>query len=110
MANVFKNSVTGSIGISNTRVYEAPALSVSTVIGMSVSNVISNNISVNVTITDASATQTRYLVRNGLIVDGSSMVIVGGDQKVVLESGDFISVVSSAAASADVIVSVLEIS
>jgi hypothetical protein len=110
MANVFKNSVTGSIGISNTRVYQTPALSVSTVIGMSVSNVISNNISVNVTITDASATQTRYLVRNGLIVEGSSMVVVGGDQKVVLESGDFISVVSSAAASADVIVSVLEIS
>jgi hypothetical protein len=110
MANVFKNSVTGSIGITNTRVYQTPALSVSTVIGMSVSNVISNNISVNVTITDASATQTRYLVRNGLIVEGSSMVVVGGDQKVVLESGDFISVVSSAAASADVIVSVLEIS
>jgi hypothetical protein len=110
MANVFKNSVTGSIGITNTRVYQTPALSVSTVIGMSVSNVISNNISVNVTITDASATQTRYLVRNGLIVEGSSMVIVGGDQKVVLESGDFISVVSSAATSADVIVSVLEIS
>ena len=110
MANVFKNSVTGSIGITNTKVYETPALSVSTVIGMSVSNVISNNISVNVTVTDASATQTRYLVRNGLIVEGSSMVVVGGDQKVVLESGDFISVVSSAAASADVIVSVLEIS
>jgi hypothetical protein len=110
MANVFKNSVTGSIGISNTRVYQTPALSVSTVIGMSVSNVISNNISVNVTITDASATQTRYLVRNGLIVEGSSMVVVGGDQKVVLESGDYISVVSSAATSADVIVSVLEIS
>jgi hypothetical protein len=110
MANVFKNSVTGSIGITNTRVYQTPALSVSTVIGMSVSNVISNNISVNVTITDASATQTRYLVRNGLIVEGSSMVVVGGDQKVVLESGDYISVVSSAATSADVIVSVLEIS
>ena len=110
MANVFKNSVTGSIGITNTRVYQTPALSVSTVIGMSVSNVISNNISVNVTVTDASATQTRFLVRNGLIVEGSSMVIVGGDQKVVLESGDFISVVSSTAASADVIVSVLEIS
>jgi hypothetical protein len=110
MANVFKNSVTGSIGITNTRVYQTPISTVSTVIGMSVSNVISNNISVNVTITDASATQTRYLVRNGLIVEGSSMVIVGGDQKVVLESGDFISVVSSAAASADVIVSVLEIS
>jgi hypothetical protein len=110
MANVFKNSVTGSIGIANTKVYETPASTVSTVIGLSVSNVISNNISVNVTVTDASATQTRHLVRSGLIVEGSSIVIVGGEQKLVLESGDFISVVSSVAASADVIVSVLEIS
>ena len=110
MANLFKNSVTGSIGTTNTRVYQTPAATVSTVIGMSVSNIVTNNISVNVTITDASATQTRYLVRNGLIVDGSSMVVVGGEQKVVLESGDYISVVSSAATSVDVIVSVLEIS
>lgn len=110
MANLFKNSVTGSIGITNTRVYQTPASTVSTVIGMSVSNIISNNISVSVTITDASATQTRHLIRNGLITDGSSIVIVGGEQKVVLESGDFVSVVSSAAGSADVIVSVLEIS
>jgi hypothetical protein len=110
MANVFKNSVTGSIGTTNTKVYETPSSTVSTVIGMSVSNVVTNNISVNVTITDASATQTRHLVRNGLIVEGSSMVVVGGEQKVVLESGDFISVVSSVASSADVIVSILEIS
>jgi len=110
MANVFKNSVTGSIGTVTTKVYETPASTVSTVIGLSVSNVISNNISVNVTVTDASTTQTRHLVRSGLIVEGSSIVIVGGEQKVVLESGDFISVSSSAAVSADVIVSVLEIS
>jgi hypothetical protein len=110
MANVFKNSVTGSIGTVTTKVYETPTSTVSTVIGLSVSNVISNNISVNVTITDASTTQTRHLVRNGLIVEGSSIVIVGGEQKVVLESGDFISVSSSVAVSADVIVSVLEIS
>ena len=110
MANVFKNSITGSIGTSNTKVYETPGATVSTVIGMSVSNVASTNVSVSVTLTDSSATQTRHLVKNALIVDGSSIVVVGGEQKVVLESGDFISVVSSAASSADVIVSVLEIS
>jgi hypothetical protein len=110
MANVFKNSVTGSIGTVSTKVYEVPASTVATVIGLSVSNIISTNISVSVTITDASTTQTRHLVKNALIVEGSSVVIVGGEQKVVLESGDFISVVSSVATSADVIVSVLEIS
>jgi hypothetical protein len=40
---------------------------------------------------------------------GSSNVLVGGEQKLVLESTDFISVTSSLANSADVIVSVLEI-
>jgi hypothetical protein len=110
MANVFKNSVTGSIGTVNTKVYETPTSTVTTVIGLSVSNVTSDNISVSVTITDASTTQTRHLVKNGLIVDGSTIVVVGGEQKVVLESEDFISVVSSVAESADVIVSVLEIS
>jgi predicted secreted protein len=110
MANVFKNSVTGSIGTSNTKVYETPASTVSTVIGLNVSNVASNNISVDVTVTDSSATQTRHLIKNALIVEGSSIVIVGGEQKIVLEDGDSISVVSSAATSADVIVSVLEIS
>jgi hypothetical protein len=110
MANVFKNSVTGSIGTASTKVYEVPASTVATVIGLSVSNIISTNISVSVTITDASTTQTMHLVKNALIVEGSSVVIVGGEQKVVLESGDFISVVSSVATSADVIVSVLEIS
>lgn len=110
MANLFKNSVSGPIGTVNTIVYQSPASTVSTVIGLNVSNIISNNISVNVTLTDTSTTQTRYLLRNGLIVDGSSIVIVGGEQKVVLEAGDYISVSSSQNASADVIVSVLEIS
>ena len=110
MANVFKNSITGSIGITNTKVYETPGSTVSTVIGLNVSNVAAQNISVSVTLTDSSAAQTRHLIKNALIVEGSSIVAVGGEQKVVLESGDFISVVSSAASSADVIVSVLEIS
>jgi hypothetical protein len=110
MANVFKNSVTGSIGVTTTKVYQAPASTVATVIGLSVSNVLTQNISVNVTVTDSSATKTNHLVKNALITEGGSIVVIGGDQKVVLEANDFISVVSTQAASADVIVSVLEIS
>jgi hypothetical protein len=110
MANVFKNSVTGSIGLTPAKVYEAPSATVATVIGLSVANVLTQNISVNVTITDISATKTNHLVKNALITEGGSMVVIGGDQKVVLEAGDYISVVSTQATSADVIVSVLEIS
>ena len=44
MANIFKNSVTGSIGTTTTTVYTSPSQTVATVIGVNVANVISQNI------------------------------------------------------------------
>ena len=58
---------------------------------------------------DISANRVVFVVKDALIVPGSSTVLVGGEQKLVLESGDFLSVTSSLANSADAIVSVLEI-
>mgnify|MGYP000612952393 CR=1 FL=1 len=111
MKNVelFKNSINGSIGTTGVVVYEAPIGSSATVIGVNVANANSNNISVSVMMRDISANKVVYVVKDALIVPGSSNVLVGGEQKLVLESGDFLSVTSSLANSADVIVSVLEI-
>ena len=39
---------------------------------------------------------------------GGALVPIGGDQKVVLETGDIIKITSNTASSADAIVSVLE--
>ena len=107
MANAFKNSITGSIGTAGVKVYETPVNTSTTVIGVGVANVNSNNISVSVMVRDNSAN--KAVVKDSLILPGSSNVLVGGEQKLVLESGDFLSVTSSLANSADVIVSVLEI-
>ncbi len=109
MANAFKNSITGSIGTTGVKVYEAPVATSTTVIGVGVANVNSQNISVSVMVRDNSANKVVYVVKDSLILPGSSNVLVGGDQKLVLEAGDFLSVTSSLANSADVIVSVLEI-
>jgi hypothetical protein len=109
MANAFKNSITGSIGTIGAKVYETPAKTSTTVIGVGVANVNSQNISVSVMVRDNSANKTVYVVKDSLILPGSSNVLVGGEQKLVLEAGDFLSVTSSLANSADVIVSVLEI-
>ncbi len=109
MANVFKNSITGSIGTTGVKVYETPSATSTTVIGVGVANVNTNNISVSVMVRDNSANKTVYVVKDSLILPGSSNVLVGGEQKLVLEAGDFLSVTSSLANSADVIVSVLEI-
>jgi hypothetical protein len=43
------------------------------------------------------------------IPGGSTIILYGGDQKLVLEGGDMIKVRSSAATSCDVIMSILEI-
>jgi hypothetical protein len=109
MANAFKNSITGSIGTSGVKVYETPSATSTTVIGVNVANVNSNNISVSVMMRDTSANKAVYIVKDALIVPGSSDILVGGEQKLVLEAGDFLSVTSSLSNSADVIVSVLEI-
>jgi len=109
MANVFKNSITGSIGTAGTIVYQVPAATTSTIIGVNVANTNSQNISVNVMVRDTSANKVAYLVKDALVTQGGSAVLVGGDQKLVLEAGDFLSVTSSLATSADVIVSILEL-
>jgi hypothetical protein len=109
MANVFKNSITGSIGTAGTIVYQVPAQTTSTIIGVNVANTNTQNISVNVMVRDTSANKVAYLVKDALVTQGGSAVLVGGDQKLVLEAGDFLSVTSSLANSADVIVSILEL-
>jgi len=110
MANTFKNSISGSIGVTETTVYTTPALVTTTVIGVSVANVETSNITVSVKVYDTSALKNVFLVKDALIPPQANLVLVGGEQKVVLESLDYLTLESSIAASADVIVSVLEIS
>jgi hypothetical protein len=109
MPNVFKNSITGSIGITGATVYTVPAATSTTVIGMSVANTsTTSNINVSATLTSGSSTV--YLVRNTTVPVGGSVVLVGGEQKIVLTAANSLAVSSSVASSADVVVSVLEIS
>jgi hypothetical protein len=110
MANVFKNSIKGPAGTGGLNVYTTPAATSTTVIGVNVANIVSQNIYVDVEITDSSEAVTKYLVKGAVIPQGSSAILVGGEQKVVLEANDSITVTSNVTDSADVVVSVLEIS
>lgn len=106
MANTFKNYASASVGTSPVTVVTASAAT--TVIGMTVANVSASPITVDVYVT-ISATN-YYIVKAATVPVGGALVPIGGDQKLVLENGDALKVVSSAATSADVIASVLEIS
>lgn len=110
MANTFKNSISGSIGTTETTVYTTPALTTSTVIGVSVANVAASNINVGIKLYDSSLSTSVFLISGSTLTPGSNMILVGGEQKVVLETGDYLTCISNTATSADVTISVLEIS
>ena len=57
----------------------------------------------------ANTTNDISLCKNIPIPSGSTVVLVGGDQKLVMETGNLLKVKSSAASSLDVVMSILEI-
>jgi len=112
MANIFTNRFKPSIGIANTTVYQAPIATSSTVIGLSIANrTTSNTITISAYVLDSSNSYTAtYIVNNATVPIGGTIVVVGGDQKLVLKANDSVQVTSSVTNSADAILSVLEIS
>lgn len=108
MANRFNNQQTTDIGTVLTKIYETGATTVSTVIGINVANKTDNTIYADIVMEGADSTQT-FLVKGVVIPKGQSLAAMGGDQKLVMVENNALFVKSSAAASADVIVSVLEV-
>ena len=109
MANTFKNAAAAATGTSETSVYTVGSSTTSTVIGLTCANVTSTSpIKVSIRLYDSSGTAHYYIVKNAEIYEGGALVAVGGDQKLVLETGDIIKVVSDTASSVDTIISVLE--
>ena len=109
MANTFKNAAAAATGTSETSVYTVGGSTTSTVIGLTCANVTSTSpIKVSIRLYDSSGTAHYYIVKNAEIYEGGALVAVGGDQKLVLETGDIIKVVSDTASSVDTIISVLE--
>lgn len=109
MANTFKRKLSRSIGTSLTAVgsYTVAASTEVTVIGLTVANTTASQILVDATVNDG--TNDTYLIKEAPVPSGGSMIIIGGDQKVVLETNDSIKVKSDTASSVDVVMSILEI-
>ena len=107
MANTFKNNFLNAVGTTKTSAYTVGAGVQATVIGMSISNLITTPISANVIVTSGGTDY--YMIKNATIAPGGALVPIGGDQKLVLEATDILAVNTSVALSADVIISILEI-
>ena len=101
MANTFVGSET--IGVTTeTTVYTGKAATQATVIGMTIANTSGNATSVDVKKNSA------YIVKGAPVPAGGSAIIVGGEQKLVVEATDTLNVVADN--TVDVVLSVLEIS
>jgi len=113
MANAFKSELQSGIGTSETTVFTCPASTETTLIGLSVTNITGAQILVDVRLDGTGRTSGAedavYLIKDAPVPVGSSLVVVGGDQKIVMEPGDAVKVTSDTAASADVVVSHLDI-
>ena len=105
MANNFKNALARNVGTTPVQVYQAPASKKAIIIELDVCNTTLGAVTASVYIT--SGGQDYYVVKNAPVPVGGSLQVIAG-QKIVLTNLDSVNVVSSSAASIDVIGSILE--
>ena len=108
MANTFKSNCSANIITSGNTIYTCPSATQTTLIGMTLSNKSTGTVTANVFLTRSAVDYS--IISNAPIISGSTLVPIGGDQKVVLQAADVLKVTTSANSSLDVIASLLEIS
>jgi hypothetical protein len=110
MANTFTRKLSRNIGTSADDIgnYTVPLATTTIVVGLSVTNTTGSAITASVFIQDAAVANT-YVITNAPVSSGSSLIVGGGDQKLVLIEGDKVFVQSSAANSIDAVMSIMEI-
>jgi hypothetical protein len=109
MANTFYRKTSSNVGTTATTIngYTVGGATTSVVLGLSLTNVTGAQISVSAFI--ANATALTYLVKNAPVSAGGALVVVGGDQKVIIQTNDNVKVVSDTASSLDAVMSIMEI-
>ena len=108
MANSFKLVTDTGVGTSAATIHTGAGSTETTIIGMSVANIHTAQITIDVQLENNDGDNI-YLIKAAPVPVGSSIIMVGGDQKVVMIASDVLKVTSSVASSADVALSILEI-
>ena len=110
MANSFKTFTAQNIDTSSGKatLYTCPANTETTIIGLNIANILSVSITVTVELLDGGSTIT-HIVKDAIVPVGSSLVAVGGPQKIVMNATDVLKVYGSQANCCDAVMSVLEI-
>jgi len=104
MAQDFERNTANGVGTS--AVTLRTANSDDAIVGIMVANVTSSQITVEVYINDSS--NDIHLIKDAPIPAGSSLQVLDGGAKIVMQSGDALKIKSNTASSADVWVSVVD--
>ena len=112
MANTFKlknNAVMPTSAGTADTLYTVPSGTTTVVIGLTLANVHTAQVTASVTVIDSSnSNETSHVIKDAPIPAGSSLQVLDGGAKIVMVSGDALKVKSNTASSADVWVSVVD--
>ena len=107
MAQDFERTITKDIDASLADI-RATSNSDDAIVGLRLANTTTSTINADVAITDSSDNVTAYLIKNAPIPSGSSLELIDGGAKIVLQSGDKLRAKSDATNSMDVVVSAVD--
>jgi hypothetical protein len=110
MATVFKNLLSTEIGTSTTPLFQSGGSVITTVIGLSLTNITSGIIQASIQLQDTVAGTTAYYIQNVTIPSNTSMRVVTGGEKLVLGASTNVIIYSNTASSMDLVMSYVEIS
>ena len=105
MANAFLSETDTGVGTSLTTIFTCPASTETTIIGLSVSNIVTSQITVDIKL---DAQTNIFLAKNLPIPAGSSFEYMSGN-KIIMQAGHSIKIQSDTANSADTCLSIMEI-
>ena len=109
MANTFYRKFSGNVGNVATQLgsYTVGAATTTVIVGLSLCN--TTGATINGTVYVNSGSSNINLVKSAPISSGATRVIIGGDQKIVLQAGDNVYVRSDTTSSIDAYMSIMEI-
>ena len=108
MANNFRSRANVNIETTGNTIYTCPSATQTTLIGMTIANKSTGTVTANIHLRRSGVDY--VLIANVPILSGSTLVPIGGEQKLVLEAADQLRANSSTNNTIDISASLLEIS
>ena len=107
MAQNFRRYIERAIGTSATDIPDGANFdSYDTIVGINLANIVAQQITVSVYISNGG--NNYYIIKDAPIPAGSSLQLLDGGAKFVVQSGDRLNIVSDTASSVDVVVSAVD--